>query len=163
MVIGLNLCPFAKKEFIKNRICFSVTDAETEELLLMDLKAELESIQSNDKIETTLLIHPKILTDFYEYNQFLELVDALLEDMELDGIYQIASFHPDYQFADTAPDDVKNYTNKSPFPMLHILSEDSVENAENTYPNINEIPSKNIELLESMGLDKIKKIMDKRD
>ncbi|MGH1470266.1 MAG: DUF1415 domain-containing protein [Cellvibrionaceae bacterium] len=159
VVIGLNLCPFAKKEFIKERILFSVTDAKNEEELLMDLKAELEAIQSNYNIETTLLVHPYVLGDFYDYNDFLSLADSLLNEMELEGVYQIASFHPNYQFADTLPDDIINYSNKSPYPMLHILAEESVEKAVETYPDIDSIPENNIKKLESIGLEGIKKLL----
>jgi hypothetical protein len=114
LVVGLNLCPFAKRELVQNRVRFAVTDAVTEEQLLLDLQAELELLNSGEVVETTLLIHPKVLQDFYNYNQFLSHADSLLMEMGLVGVYQIASFHPDYQFGGTEPDDVENYTNRSP-------------------------------------------------
>jgi len=154
-IIELNLCPFAKKELVDNKVLFTVTDAKTEDQLLESLQTELERLNNNASIETTLLIHPQVLQDFYEYNQFLSLADCLLLDLNLAGIYQIASFHPDYQFSGTNPDDVENYTNRSPFPMLHLLREDSLEKAIGKYPNVDQIPVRNIELMKSIGRDKL--------
>lgn len=155
-VVGLNLCPFAKRELIKNRVRFAVTEASTEEDLLMDLQAELERLNSHETIETTLLIHPKVLRDFYDYNQFLGDADQVLAQMEFDGVYQIASFHPDYQFGGTEPDDVENYTNRSPYPLLHLIREESLERAIANYPDTDKIPERNIALLESLGRDKMR-------
>jgi hypothetical protein len=124
--------------------------------LLLDLHAELELSLGDDTIETTLLIHPYVLQDFYIYNDFLVLADALLEQMDLDGVFQIASFHPDYQFADTLPGDVENYTNRSPFPMLHILREASLSLAIDSHPDIDSIPQQNIRLMHEMGLERLK-------
>ena len=160
IVIGLNLCPFAKRELVKNRIRFKVSEAQSEEKLLEDLNAELELIFSNDSIETTLLIISNILQDFNDYNQFLDLADALIQQMDFEGEFQIASFHPDYQFADTEFDDVENYTNRSPYPILHILREASLEKAIDTYPDVENIPEKNIALLKSMGTDKVKELLN---
>ncbi|MBT8125145.1 MAG: DUF1415 domain-containing protein [Gammaproteobacteria bacterium] len=157
-VVELNLCPFAKRELINNRVRFSVTEAITEEHLLETLQIELELLNNNTLIETTLLIHPRVLQDFYDYNQFLNFADNLLLEMELVGVYQIASFHPDYQFSDTNPEDVENYTNRSPFPMLHILREESLEKAIDNYPDVDQIPSRNIELINSLGADKLERI-----
>lgn len=157
-VVELNLCPFAKRELINNRVRFSVTEAITEEQLLETLQIELELLNNNTLIETTLLIHPRVLQDFYDYNQFLNFADSLLLEMELVGVYQIASFHPDYQFSDTNPEDVGNYTNRSPFPMLHILREESLEKAIDNYPDVDQIPSRNIELINSLGADKLEGI-----
>lgn len=157
-VVELNLCPFAKRELINNRVRFSVTEAITEEQLLETLQIELELLNNNTLIETTLLIHPRVLQDFYDYNQFLNFADNLLLEMELVGVYQIASFHPDYQFSDTNPEDVENYTNRSPFPMLHILREESLEKAIDNYPDVDQIPSRNIELINSLGADKLERI-----
>ncbi len=154
-IIELNLCPFAKNELVDNKVLFTVTDAKTEDQLLESLQTELERLNNNASIETTLLIHPQVLQDFYEYNQFLSLADSLLLDLNLAGIYQIASFHPDYQFSGTNPDDVENYTNRSPFPMLHLLREDSLEKAIGKYPNVDQIPVRNIELMKSIGRDKL--------
>ena len=159
IVIGLNLCPFAKREWTKNRIRFTVSDANSEERLLENLNSELELIFGDDSIETTLLIVPELLQDFYDFNQFLDLADRLIEQMDFTGIFQIASFHPNYQFDGTEPDDVDNYTNRSPFPILHILREESLEKAIANYPDADKIPERNIALLREMGIQKILKLM----
>lgn len=156
LVVGLNLCPFAKRELVKNRVRFSVTAATTEEQLLVDLQTELELLNSEEEVETTLLIHPDVLQDFYEYNQFLNYADGLLVQMGLEGVYQIASFHPDYQFVGTGSEDVENYTNRSPYPMLHLIREESLERAIASYPDTDQIPERNIELLKRLGHDKIR-------
>jgi len=160
VVIGLNLCPFAKKELVKNRIRFEVSEAKNQEQLLVALHEELEFIFANDNIETSLLILPKMLQSFEDYNQFLDIADALVQKLDFEGEFQIASFHPDYQFAETEIDDVENFTNRSPYPILHILREASLEKAIETYPNVDDIPVKNIALLKSMGIEKVKKILN---
>ena len=159
VVIGLNLCPFAQEELINNRIRFVVSDATTEEQLLASLHTELALLDSNKAIETTLLIHPDVLADFDDYNQFLDYVDNLLAQMSYKGIYQVASFHPDYQFAGTNPDDAENYTNRSPYPMLHLLREASLERAIASYPDADKIPERNIALMETMGAEKLKAVL----
>lgn len=151
IVIGLNLCPFARKELVNNRIRFVVSLAGSEDALLMDLQQELEFLREQPGIETTLLIHPGTLTGFDDYNEFLAAADDLLALLELDGIYQIASFHPDYRFADTASEDAENYTNRSPFPMLHLLREDSVSRAVDNHPDPESIPARNIALMKQLG------------
>ena len=156
IVVGLNLCPFAKKEMMKGSVRFIVSEADSEEKLLIDLHRELELLTYDETIETTLLIHPRVLNDFHLYNQFLSLADALLEQLLLDGIFQIASFHPEYQFAATAKDDVTNFTNRSPYPILHILREESLDIAIDTYPDVDQIPSRNIHLMREMGANKMK-------
>ena len=158
-MVGLNLCPFAKRELVRNRVRFSVTEATTEEQLLVDLQAELELLDSEEGVETTLLIHPGVLQDFYEYNQFLNYTDSLLAQMGLEGVYQVASFHPDYQFAGSGPDDVENYTNRSPYPLLHLIREDSLERAIANYPDSDQIPGRNMELLKSLGRDKMQALL----
>lgn len=155
VVVGLNLCPFAKHELIHERVRFCVSDADTPDQLLSSLQTELERLSHDSTIETTLLIHPHTLTDFQDYNQFLNITDALLIDMELQGIYQIASFHPQYQFAGTETDDVENYTNRSPYPMLHLIREQSLENALVNYPDADKIPERNIALLKQLGKEKM--------
>lgn len=154
-VIGLNLCPFAKREYVNNRVRFSVSEAASEEQLLAALITELELLNKDDSIETTLLIHPAVLQNFYDYNDFLDVADGLLIELNLEGIYQIASFHPDYQFADTDYDDIENFTNRSPYPLLHIIREHSLELALAGYDNADEIPQRNIALLKEMGKDKV--------
>jgi hypothetical protein len=158
-VIELNLCPFVKRELDNNRVRLIATTAATEEQLLEVLQAELEYLNKNVSVETTLLIHPEVLQDFYDYNEFLSLADSLLIEMNLEGVYQIASFHPNYRFDGTEQDDLENYTNRSPYPMLHLLREDSLAKAISTYPKVDQIPIRNIELMKSMGQDKVNEIM----
>ena len=159
LVVGLNLCPFAKRELLANKIRFTVSEGQTEERLLADLQAELDLLEHNPAIETTLLIVPYVLQDFYDFNQFLEYADNLLLEMQLDGVYQIASFHPDYQFGGTVPSDVENYTNRSPYPLLHLIREESLEKAIASHPNPAGIPERNIELMESLGLEKMQSLL----
>jgi uncharacterized protein len=159
VVVGLNLCPFAKRELVNGRVRFAMTEAATEEDLLIALQAELELLNGDSSVETTLLIHPAVLGDFGEYNQFLDYVDALLIKMGLDGVYQVASFHPDYRFATTDQDDAENYTNRSPHPMLHLIREASLERAIAGYPDVGQIPVRNIELMNSLGTAKLKALL----
>lgn len=159
VVVDLNLCPFAKRELVKNRVRFVVTEATTEEQLLMALEAELELLNSDPSVETTLLIHPKVLQDFYDYNQFLSYADGLLVQMKLEGVYQIASFHPNYQFGGTDADDVENYTNRSPYPVLHLIREESLERAIDDFPDADQIPARNIELMNSLGIDHLQALL----
>lgn len=159
VVVGLNLCPFAKRELVNKRVRFSQAEATTEEQLLVALEAELELLNDDPSIETTLLIHAKVLQDFSDYNQFLNLADGLLAEMKLDGVYQVASFHPDYQFGGTDPSDAENYTNRSPYPLLHIIREESLERVIADYPNVEQIPARNIELMNELGSDKMAEIM----
>ena len=151
VVVGLNLCPFAKRELDKDRARFVVSDAITEQGLLVDLEAELELLEKDASIATTLLIHPRVLEAFYEYNQFLNYAEGLLQQMELEGVYQIASFHPDYQFDGTESDDAENYTNRSPYPVLHLLREESLDRVLESADYAEQIPIRNIKLLNTMG------------
>lgn len=159
-VIGLELCPFAKAVHTQDLIRYAVSSAETPETLLADLLRELQVLAEADpaEIETTLLIHPDALTDFLDYNDFLDVADAALEDLGLAGVIQVASFHPQYQFAGTAPDDIENYTNRSPYPMLHLLRESSVERAVAAFPDASRIFEKNIETLRRLGLEGWKRL-----
>ena len=158
-VVDMNLCPFAERELIKNRVRFALTAAKTEGELLIALQAELGLLDSDTSIETTLLIHAKVLHDFYNYNQFLNYADKLLQKMGLEGVYQIASFHPDYQFVGTAADDAENYTNRSPYPMLHIIREDSLERAIADSPDLDQVPARNIELMKQLGKDRLQALL----
>ncbi len=153
-VIGLGLCPFAKGPWQKQQIRFVCSNAKRPKQLLQDLRTELLLLQQSDanSLETTLLIHPLILHDFYAYNDFLEDADQLLQEMELDGEFQIASFHPDYQFADSEPDAIDNYTNRSPYPCLHLLRETSIDRAVAAFPEAEQIYQKNIATMRSLGL-----------
>lgn len=152
-VIGLNLCPFAKGVHVKNQIRYVVSAAQTPEDLLAEVLKEFEVLAeaSSEKIDTTLLIHPQVLSDFLDYNDFLEVVDAALEEVDLAGILQVASMHPQYQFADTERDDITNYTNRSPYPTLHILREDSIDQAVAAFPEAEMIFEKNIETMKNLG------------
>lgn len=160
MVVGYNLCPFAKRELVRNRVRFIVSEADTEEALLADLQQELSRLIKEPAIETTLLIHPFILSDFYDFNNFLDLAEGVLTQLELEGIIQIASFHPNYQFGGTHPDDAENYTNRSPYPILHLLREASLETAIERYPDTEEIPARNIALMEELGVEKLKALLN---
>ena len=160
VVVQLNLCPFAGKELDKQRVRFVVTEATDEEGVLQDLAQELEFLNQHPDTETTLLICTGALSDFTAYNQFLDYTDGLLQQLELTGTYQIASFHPDYQFAGTDPDDVENYSNRSPYPILHLLREASLEAAIAAYPAVGEIPGRNIALLRSLGLAHMQALLE---
>ena len=152
-VIGLNLCPFAKAVHVKKQVRYIVSNATTPEALLETLMNELQFLSDTDPdlVDTTLLIHPFVLTDFLDYNEFLDVADAAVEDMQLDGELQVASFHPQYQFADTDINDISNYTNRAPYPILHLLREESIERAVAAFPEASEIFDKNIETLEQLG------------
>ena len=152
-VIGLGLCPFAKAVHVKGQIRYAVSDARNSPSLLDDLQRELHTLAEAPpaEIDTTLLIHPYVLNDFLDYNDFLETADELVEVEGLAGILQVASFHPRYQFAGTAADDITNYTNRSPFPTLHLLREVSVDEAVAAFPEAEAIYEKNIETMEHLG------------
>jgi uncharacterized protein len=159
VVVAFNLCPFAKRELMKERVRFVVSKATDEATLLDELAHELALLNVDQAVETTLLIHPQVLQDFYQYNDFLEAADELLVDMDLEGVYQVASFHPDYQFGGTEPNDVENYTNRSPYPMLHLLREDSLSQAIDNYPEVDLIPERNIECMNEQGLEKMQSLL----
>ncbi len=160
VVVAFNLCPFAKRELVKDRVRFVVSKAQDETTLLDELAHELALLNVDEAVETTLLIHPQVLQDFYHYNDFLEAADELLVDMNLEGVYQVASFHPDYQFGGTEPDDVENYTNRSPYPMLHLLREDSLSEAIDNYPEVDLIPERNIDCMNEQGLEKMQTLLN---
>jgi hypothetical protein len=152
-VIGLNLCPFAKAVYVKEQVRFVVSSASTPEALLEELMDAIQDLADTDpeKVDTTLLIHPFVLDDFLDFNEFLDVADAAIEDMGLDGQLQVASFHPDYQFADTDPNDISNYTNRAPYPILQLLREESIDRAVEAIPEAAEIFEKNIDTLEKLG------------
>jgi uncharacterized protein len=152
-VIGLDLCPFARTVYVRDQVRFVVSEAETPEDLLDHLVSELRTLSEADPeaIDTTLLIHPRVLTDFLDYNDFLDVAEDAVADLGLEGEIQVASFHPQYQFADTEPDDVENYTNRSPYPILHLLREASVERAVAAFPDASGIFEKNIETMRRLG------------
>lgn len=152
-VIGLNLCPFAKSVHVNQRIRYAVSQATTPEDLLKELAHELLALNraDPDEIETTLVIHPLVLQDFLDFNDFLGAADALIEDLELDGLLQFANFHPQYQFGGTEPDDITNATNRSPYPTMHILRESSIERAVETMADTDAIYEANMATLEKLG------------
>jgi uncharacterized protein len=152
-VIGLNLCPFAKAEHVHGRIRYVVSGATTLAGLADALADEAEALQAADPavIETTLLIHPMVLTDFLDYNDFLDDADELIEQLELGGVIQVASFHPQYQFEGTQADDAENFSNRSPYPTLHLLREASVEKAVAAFPETARIYERNVAELRELG------------
>jgi hypothetical protein len=152
-VIGLNLCPFAETVYQSGRVRFCVSERRSASALLEDLRSELCSLNVADPAqrETTLLIHPWVLTDFIEYNDFLDVCNATLVELDLEGEIQVASFHPQYRFAGTESEDIENYTNRSPHPMLHLLRESSIERAIEAVPDTDEIYRKNIRTLRELG------------
>ena len=154
-VIGLNLCPFASPVHLHNRIRYFVSAAQSPQQLLEDLMAELHGLDMADpeQCETTLLIHPHVLADFADYNDFLGQADDAVAELGLEGVIQVASFHPRYQFEDAGPDDIENYTNRSPYPMLHLLRESSVERAVTSHPDTTTIYKKNIDTLRRLGIE----------
>ena len=152
-VIGLNLCPFAKAVYVKRQIRYAVTAATTAEELLAELRHELELLgQANpEEVETTLLIHPQAMTDFIDFHFFLKEADAAIRDLGQEGNLQIASFHPVYEFAGSAPDDIANCTNRSPHATLHLLREASIDRAVDAFPAAADIYKRNIETLRRLG------------
>lgn len=152
-VIGLNLCPFAKAVHVHGRIRYYVSAAATTEQLLADLTHELQALHAADPevCETTLLIHPQVLGDFLDYNDFLDVADAALVSLGLEAELQVASFHPDYRFARSAQDDIENYSNRSPYPMLHLLRQSSIDRAVAAFPDAADIYERNIETLRRLG------------
>ena len=152
-VIGLNLCPFAKAVYVKQQVHFVVSMAANEAELLSELQVELEALLSMDSQvrDTTLLIIPNRFNDFLDFNDFIGEADALLEEMDLGGVLQIASFHPQFQFAGTDVSDVSNYTNRAPYPILHLLREASVDRAVESCPEAEAIFEANMATLEKLG------------
>jgi hypothetical protein len=152
-VIGLNLCPFAKGVYAKGQIRFVVTRKTDSEQLLATLREEFLALSSSDpeRIDTTLLIAPDCFPDFFDFNGFVARVDALLRKMKLQGNLQVAHFHPDFQFADSEAAEISNFTNRAPFPIFHLLREDSIGRAVGAFPGAEKIYEKNIEALERLG------------
>jgi hypothetical protein len=160
VVVGLNLCPFARRVFEGSGIRYAVSDATDEDTLLRGLATELQALASAEVgVETTLLIHPNVLNDFLDFNDFLDRAERTLIEMNLEGVIQLASFHPHYQFAETQPDDVENYTNRSPYPMLHLLREASISAVADDPDELLEIPDRNIATLRSLGRARIESLL----
>ena len=159
-VIGLNLCPFAKSVFVKKQVRYALTAAATADELLAELEAELTRLANTDAadLDTTLLIHPLAMTDFLDYHFFLAEVDALNRNLGFDGVFQIASLHPQYEFAGSELDDIANFTNRSPYPTLHLLRESSIDRAVAAFPDAADIFERNIETMERLGHEGWKKL-----
>lgn len=152
-VIGLNLCPFAKAVYVKNQVRLVVSEARHADDLLEELDRELDLLVATpaSEIDTTLLIHPTLFEDFLDFNDFLEVAEGVVDEHGLEGVIQLASFHPQFQFEGTTADDISNYTNRAPFAILHLLREDSVERAVEAFPQADAIFEANIATLEKLG------------
>ena len=152
-VIGLNLCPFAKSVYVRNQVRIVVSDAKHTDAFLEELDRELDFLAAADpqEVDTTLLIHPTLFSDFLDFNEIAGIAEEAVVEHELEGILQVASFHPRFQFEDSAEDDITNFTNRSPFPTLHLLREDSIECAVAAYPDAEAIYERNIETMKQLG------------
>jgi uncharacterized protein len=152
-VIGLNLCPFAKAVHVKGQVRCVVSDATDVDTLQQHLAAQLRDLAAADpaQVDTTLLVHPGVLQDFQDFNAFLGLAEETVEALGLEGVLQVASFHPNFQFAGTEPDDIGNATNRSPYPTLHLLREESIDRAVEAFPEPEAIYQANIETLQRLG------------
>lgn len=160
VVVGLQLCPFAKSEIDRDGVHYIFTPANSDAELLEALAMEINRLDTDFPDDTALLVHPNVCEDFAQYNQFLSSAEMLLRDMGMEGVYQIASFHPDYQFADTQPEDAENYTNRSPYPMMHLIREEILEQALKSLENPEDVPERNIALLRGLGSEKMKQMLD---
>lgn len=154
-VIGLNLCPFAKSVYVKEQVRYAISEATTLEDALAELETELRALDAADpqQVDTTLLIFPHAFADFVDYNDALFFADRLVRQLRLDGVLQIASFHPQYRFEGSEPDDIENYTNRAPYPILHLLREDSIARAVDAFPDASAIYERNQETLRRLGHD----------
>ncbi len=154
-VIGLNLCPFAKSVYVKEQVRYAISEATTLEDALADLETELRALEAADpqQVDTTLVIYPRAFADFVDYNDALFFADRLVRQLRLDGVLQIASFHPEYRFEGSEADDIENYTNRAPYPILHLLREDSIARAVDAFPDASAIYEKNQETLRRLGHD----------
>lgn len=152
-VIGLNLCPFAKAVHVRGQVHYALSRAQTPRELARDLVHELQDLVALDPAarETTLLMAPDCLAEFLEFNDFLAEADRALVDLELEGVIQIAGFHPDFQFANTPANDIANYTNRAPYPTLHLLREASVDRAVDAFPQAESIFERNMLAMEELG------------
>lgn len=152
-VIGLNLCPFAKAVYVKNQVRLVVSHARHADDLLEELDRELDLLVATpaEEVDTTLLIHPTLFEDFLDFNDFLEVAEGVVDEHGLEGVVQLASFHPKFQFDGTEPDDISNYTNRAPFATLHLLREASIDRAVEAFPQAEAIFEENIKTLENLG------------
>ncbi len=160
VVIGLNLCPFAAKEIKNNTVKYVCSDNDTVENVLSTIIEECVYLDNNPNTETTLIILPNSFSDFDDYLEILEYIDETLFKFNYEGIYQVASFHPNYEFEDSEVNDAANYTNRSPYPMLHILREESIEKVLDKYPNHEDIPERNVNFTREKGIEYMKMLRD---
>jgi uncharacterized protein len=153
-VIGLNLCPFAKAVYVKEQVRYVVSEAKHLDGFLEDIDREIQLLGEADpqQIDTTLIMHASLLDDFLDFNDFIDLVDDAVSEHGLEGTLQVAAFHPQWQFADTEPDDIGNYTNRAPFPTIHLLREASVTRAVDAFPEAESIYERNIDTLQKLGI-----------
>ena len=154
-IVALNVCPFAKREVEKESVRIMVLRSKKMEVALEELMAEIQWLDEQPETETTLLVFPTLFNDFHRYLDFVETAENLMFDQGCEGIYQLATFHPDYCFSGAEPDDASNYTNRSPYPMLHLLREASMDKAIEFYGNTSEIPNQNIEKMDTLGKAKL--------
>jgi len=160
VVIGLNFCPFARPVFEQGKIHFQVRDAQSLECCLEDLITEAERLDKQNELETTLLIYENALQHFDDFLDVLEIANDLMIEQGYEGVYQLASFHPDYCFAESDEDAPENYTNRSPYPMLHLIREKSIEQALARYKDPESIPEKNVQLAQKLGLEKMQSLLE---
>lgn len=161
-VLGLNLCPFAVRPYESGQIVFELSDASDDESCISDVYLKLLDLDKNPEIETLVLICKSHLTKFEDYNQFLALTDALLDQEGWLGVYQIASFHPDYCFEGCTSDARENWTNRSPYPLLHFIRESSITDAVSHYPDVDSIPERNIQTLNNLPVQRMQEIFGSR-
>jgi len=154
-VIGLNLCPFAKSVYVKDQVRIAICQAQDRHALTAQLYEELQLLASTpaQQTDTTLLVVPCLFEQFSDFNDYLDIAEAVLDELELVGEIQLASFHPFYQFANTEPDDLSNYTNRAPYPILHLLREDSLDRAAEQYPDASVIFQRNVAVVQELGVD----------
>ena len=160
VVIGCNFCPFAAVPYKKGSIHYAVEYSTDLDSCMQAFMLECQRLDEDESIETSLLIFPDAFADFEAYLNLVEMVEALLEDQEYEGIYQVASFHPDYRFSDAADDDPANFTNRSVYPMLHLLREESLDKAIDSHPDVEGIPERNVAFAREKGLAYMKLLRD---
>jgi len=161
VIVGYNFCPFAYREVERGSIRYRVVQSNPIELCLETMVVEYDHLDSFPETETTLVIFPEIFAKFEDFTRFIDLAEALLRDLGYEGEYQLASFHPEYQFADAPADDPANYTNRSPYPTLHIIREASIEKAVAGISNPEQIPERNIEVARDLGSEVLQGILDR--
>lgn len=159
VVIAQQFCPFVQSVFQQNKIAYHVIGASDIENGLLACIEACENLDQNPAIETSLLIYPELFSDFDEFLDFAAMADQLIKDEQYEGIYQLATFHPDYCFADSSPQDAANFTNRSPYPMLHLLREHSISIAADNYPDIDDIPERNIKTARNLGLETMQELL----